>query len=398
MLPDLLSASARTAIRIVALCLSAALWLSPGAEAQGMCPGEPLCREVPKFSATITDFRASPNTVGNRPLNLTVRFHNKSDQPLILELVAGTAAAFDDRGNNYALQNTTKLTGIGLIKRNRFDPKFTLAPGESSDARLELNFYVGRNVIVGTAFDVEMSVREIDPRPGNQFEVGREHALSWQGLVNGARGRVPLAAGGVGAVAAAAGAVAGDATANAEAAAASAPVGDPCTGQVHCASSGSLVAKVVGVQSAAPAGNNHKVTVRVAFQNLGSTPMILNYKVDTGAMLDERGERYIVDSRDRTTVQGIPVSTRDRASSQFTLRPGESRTAAFIYSRYVGRVPAGTMFSPTLAVEQYELLASNQLKLEREHALAFGDVRGGASLQNLNDAVKGLSDLFKKKK
>jgi hypothetical protein len=156
-----------------------------------------------------------------------------------------------------------------------------------------------------------------------------------------------------------------------------------------------VLAKLVGVQSAAPAGNNHLVTVRIAFQNIGPAPLILNYKESTGDMLDERGEKYIVDSRYRESVQGIPVSTRTRASSQFTLQPGESRTAAFIYRRFVGNVPAGTVFSPSLAVEQYELQASNQLKLEREYALSFGEVRGGAGLQNLNDAVKGLRELFK---
>jgi hypothetical protein len=33
-----------------------------------------------------------------------------------------------------------------------------------------------------------------------------------------------------------------------------------------------------------------------------------------------------------------------------------------VYRRFVGNVPAGTVFSPSLAVEQYELLASNQLR------------------------------------
>jgi hypothetical protein len=165
---------------------------------------------------------------------------------------------------------------------------------------------------------------------------------------------------------------------------------------VNCASSGTVLAKVVGVSSAAPKGNNHEVTVRVAFQNLGNLPVILNYKQETGTMLDERGEKYTVDSRSQS-VQGIPVSTRDRASSQFTLRPGESRTAAFVYRRYVGNVPAGTVFSPSLAVEQYELLASNQLRLEREHSLDFGQVRGGGGSANVADAIKGLGDLLKKK-
>jgi hypothetical protein len=135
----------------------------------------------PKFSATITEFRVSPNTAGNRPINVTVRFTNKTAAPLMLGYVDGTAAAFDDRGNKYELQNSSKLQGIGRIERNRFDPKFTLGPGESSDAKLELNFFVNRNV--HRRHRVRRGDERARDRPaagGNQYQLGREHALSWQ--------------------------------------------------------------------------------------------------------------------------------------------------------------------------------------------------------------------------
>jgi hypothetical protein len=181
-------------LRAAHIVAAAALLLSAAtASAQGMCAGQPLCREVAKFSATITEFRVSRNTVGNRPVNVTVRFTNKSAQPLILGYVDKTAAAFDDRGNKYELQNSQQLKGIGRIERNRFDPKFKLAPGESSDARLDVNFFAS-NVIVGTEFDFEMSVREIEPLPANQYRLGREHALSWQHLKDGMRASAPVAA------------------------------------------------------------------------------------------------------------------------------------------------------------------------------------------------------------
>lgn len=387
----------RSALRSLALAaVACSTWLlAAPAAAQGMCPGEPLCRQVPRFTATVTDFRVSPNTLGNRPLNLSVRFTNRSDRPLVLGYVAGSAAAHDDRGNKYTLQNSAKLTGIGLVERNRFDPKFTLAPGESADARMELNFHVGRNVAVGTGFDLEMSVREIDALPGNQYRLGREHALSWQHLANGAGARAPARPAAAAAPPARAQADAGVAAPAAPVAAA--PAGDPCAGVAHCTASGPVLARIVGVASAAPKGNNHEVTVRVAFQNLGREPLILNYKQDTGEMLDERGQKYTVDSRYRDSVQGMPVSTRDRAGSQFALQPGESRTAAFVYRRFVGKVPAGTVFAPTMAVEQYALLASGQLQLAREYALGFGEVRGGADLQKVGDAIKGLGELLRGK-
>jgi hypothetical protein len=353
-----------------------------------MCPGEPLCRQTSSFTATVTEFRVSPNTLGNRPIQVAVRFTNRTERPLILGYVDRSAAAFDDRGNKYELQNSAKLTGIGRIERQRFDPKFTLGPGESADARMELNFFVNRNVIVGTGFDLEMSVREIEPLPGNQYRLGREHALSWQHLSNGARGRAPAQA--------AAAAPPAQEAARIAAPAPPAPAGDPCAGVAHCTASGPVLAKIVGATPSTK-GNNHHVTMRIAFQNLGSTPLILTYKYNTGHAIDEHGQRYDVDSRDRTSVQGIPVSTRDRASSQFTLAPGESRTASFDFRRFTGKVPAGTVLSPSIAVEQYELLPSNQLKLQREYALGFGEVRGGADPRQLGNALKDLGKLLRGK-
>lgn len=382
-----------------ALLLGAGTALSAApAAAQGMCPGEPLCREVPKFTATITEFRVSPNTRGNRPVHLAVRFTNRSNEPLVLGYVDRSAAAHDDRGNAYTLQNGRKITGIGRIERNRFDPKFTLGPGESADARMELNFHVGRNVIVGTTFDLAFGVREIDPLPGQQYRLGREHALSWQGLRHGDGGQAPA---GPGVAAATATGTTPPATGGAPAAASAGS--DACAGAPHCTVSGPVLARVVGVAPAAPQGNNQQVTVRISFQNLGDAPMILNYKQGTGIMLDDKGERYIVDARYRESVQGMPVSTRERASSQFTLAAGESRTAAFIFRRYVGRVPPGTVFAPQLAVEQYQLLPSNQLQLVREYALGFGEMRGGsasgasADLQQLGNAINALGELLKKR-
>jgi hypothetical protein len=389
-MPDLLPTTPLNALQrrgaawgLAALMVAGAALLPRATLAQGMCPGEPLCRDTGRFTATVVDFRVSPNTSGNRPLSLTVRFSNKTGEALILGYVNGTAAAYDDRGHKYQLQNSRKLQGIGMIERQRFDPKFTLGPGESADARLELNFYA-KGVVVGTAFDVEMGVREIERLPGQQYRLGREHALSWQSLGQGAGAAAPAAP------------TAPTAPSTAVAPGPS-PTGDACAGQPNCSASGPLFAQVVGLQSAAPAGNNHLVTLRLSFRNLGDAPMILNYKQSTGEMLDERGEKYMVDSRYRESVQGMPVATRERASSQFTLQPGEARTAAFVFRRFVGRVPPGTAFSPALAVEQYTLLPSNQLQLVREHSLNFGTVQGGLGAPNLGDALKTLSDLLNKR-
>jgi hypothetical protein len=253
---------------------------------------------------------------------------------------------------------------------------------------MELNFFVNRNVIVGTAFDVEMGVREIEPVAGSQFKLGREHALTWQSLANGSGGRAPQPA--VSAVTGATGGVDGPAPAI--------PFEDPCQGKPACSSSGPLLAQVTRLLNEGMAGNYHQVLVTVRFQNLGNVPLILNYKQGTGKMPDNLGQSYAVSSQAKD-VQGMPVSTRETASSQFTLAPGEARNASFRYRRFAGTAKQiGTSFSPSLAVEQYELLPSNQLKLVREHSLNYTDLRyGGAGGAPAGAAAldEALQKLFK---
>ena len=98
----------------------------------------------------------------------------------------------------------------------------------------------------------------------------------------------------------------------------------------------------------------------------------------------------------RESVRGMPVATRQSASSQFTLAPGEARQAAFDFRRFTGRVPAGQRLRPSLAVEQYELLPSGQLQLQREYALSFGEVGAGVALGPPGDALKRLGEVLRK--
>jgi hypothetical protein len=370
---------------VVAIVLLLAVCSSVANAAGTDCADAGLCIENARFSATLTDFRSVRGSSNNRPLSATIRFRNRSDQPLILGYVDGSASVLDDQGNPYRMQSArVGLRGLGVITRQQFDPKFRLAPGEIADAKIDVNAFIGG--IVGTVYDFEFAVREIESVPGNQFRLGRETLIRYAGLRSGLPGRnvTPVA------VPAATGAGNG---------AAPPPGIDPCQGIAQCVANGPLMARVERLQAEAVQGNNQGVIVRIAFRNLADVPMILNYKQSTGSMLDEHGQRYIVDSRRATDVQGMPVSTPSRASSQFTLAPGQSRSATFRYTRFVGRTPVGSSYAPELAVEQYELLPSNQLRLVREYALAFAPQRagsGGATTpQDLGDALKQLRDQLK---
>lgn len=142
-----------------------------------LCGGNVRCAEVTPFAATITDFRTS--TAGSdRIVSITVRLQNKTANPLILGYLQGSGLILDDQGNRYGIYGNNGIRGIGQITGTTFDPKFVLQPGEASDARFEFGWRpAAANQIYGTVYDLDLALREIDPVTGNQYRLGKEHAL-----------------------------------------------------------------------------------------------------------------------------------------------------------------------------------------------------------------------------
>jgi len=306
----------------------------------------------------------------------------------------------DDQGNRYDIdtRNENNVRAIGVITRNTFDPKFSLQPGESSDARFQFSWYPGKK-IAGTMFQLEMTIREIDAATGNQQRLGREHSVHFSNLTDGAlvaQSNAPPAS---------ATSAAPIATASTDAAAA-----DPCASLPRCSNAGPFTAQIAQLTTSQVRAM-HLVRTNVRFRNLTNQPLILAYTLNSGSMIDNYGNRYIIDSRFAAHVQGIGQVARNKADPQFVLRPGESRTAVFEYSRYVGKTAIGTVFTPDLAVEQLEILPSQQIRSTRQYSLSFADLSAGEMLgdggnavnavNNINEAGKqlteGLKSLFKKK-
>jgi hypothetical protein len=390
-------ATRKNLIAGLVLTLSAFGVASPRADAAG-CEGRSYCSEVSTFVAQLTDFRTSVQG-SNRYLIATVNFANKTDRPLIIGYVSGSGVGLDEHGNRYTISGSDKIRGIGEIRGNTFDSRFTLQPGERADARFELGWYAGKQ-IAGVQFALDLAVREIDAVTGNQFRLGREHSLRFTGLSNG-----------VSASSAAVGASAGVATAAPPAvgsapvpatASAVAPAANPCEGRARCYAAGPFLGEVTQV-SAGKEGNNHLVQVRVQFRNLSNQPVILAYQERSGSMLDNYGQKYTVDGRYTQDVSGIGQVSRNKADPQFVLSPGEARSATFTYRRYIGKTAVGTVFSPDFVIEQLEILPSQQVRSVREYSVSYnGLVVGmtaaagdpGEALRQLGD---GLRSIFKKK-
>jgi hypothetical protein len=174
--------------------VSPSVWAAPAqpqAQAssafQSACGNQPMCYDAPDFAVAVVDFRMSMAS-GYKLMDATLRFVNKTNQPLILGYLDGSAVALDDQGNRYAPYGNRGLAGIGLVNGASADPKFVLQPGGAGDARWELLWRPGPQDPIGSAFDLSMTIREVTTLVGGQHTLGGEIPLRFQGLANGTTG------------------------------------------------------------------------------------------------------------------------------------------------------------------------------------------------------------------
>src|SRR5262245_49205684 len=143
-----------------------------------VCPPGRACDEVPSFAAAITDLRASQYDQATRAVSATVRFVNKTNRPLILGYVRAASGAINEAGNRYTIEQPANVRGIAEIAGGQFDPKFTVQPGQAADARFEFWWrWDGRAIIGQRAWDIDLTIREVNEIAPGQYRFGQEHAL-----------------------------------------------------------------------------------------------------------------------------------------------------------------------------------------------------------------------------
>src|SRR6266481_3961439 len=148
----------------------------------GACGGQPLCVETNDFIATVTSFRTSTGGT-SRIINVSVRFQNRTAQPLVLGYVANSGITTDELGNRYIVYGGNGFRGIGLVYGNTFDPRLTLRPAGTGDAQFEMHL-PATSQNVGQTFTVDLTIDEINTT-GNQPALGGEFPLHFEGLANG---------------------------------------------------------------------------------------------------------------------------------------------------------------------------------------------------------------------
>lgn len=337
------------------------------------CQRRTDCADVPTFTAVVSDFRTSQQDRGTRMVTTTVRFQNKTNRPLILGYVQNSGIATDDQGNRFVVYGAAAVRGIGEISSS-FDPKFVLQPGEASDARFEYVFRMpNANTILGTKYDVELAVREINPVAGNQFRLGREHAIQFRGF---GPGWTP------------GGSVAAQPSTETATQVASAPAQlppevDQCAGKTRCYGAGPFVAEVAQFTTSTEGNRKyHVLRTNVKVRNVSAQPIILAYKATTDGATDNLGNRYYWGTAGTydMSVSGIGKVEGRNADPQFVLAPGESRTATFsLVRRDANGHELGTSWSQDLTFVQLEILPSNQVRVGREYAVSFRNLSANGS-------------------
>lgn len=237
-----------------------------------ICGSQPLCYEASDFAATITDFRTSTQAYF-RVIDVVVRFQNKTNVPLGFAYTVNSGIAMDDRGNRYIVYGANGTLGIGNVYGNNFDPKFELRPGGYGDARFELMWNPPPQSIVGSTFELDLTVREINTVEGNQHTLGGEFPLIYKGLTNGmtatapamtagAPGGMPMMASGGGAAPAQMPAVAGQ----------TAPACGPASASTAASTATALASATnsTAAQNAAGTANTAVSNATAALSSLGS--------------------------------------------------------------------------------------------------------------------------------
>ncbi|GEM_PF-948918 len=238
--------AAAPATPAAATAAPAAAAAAPGS----ICGTQPACYDASDFAATITDFRTTAQG-GYRIIDVTMRFINKTNTTLGLGYANGSGLATDDRGNRYAVGGPNAFRGIGVVNGNSFDPKFSVRPGGYGDARFELLFAPGQ-AIIGSTFELDLTVNEINTVEGNQHTLGGEFPLEFKSLVNGSTGPAPGAV----TYASSAGQVA--------------PASPPPCGPAGTVASAASATNNTGAQSAANSATNAVNTTANAVSSVGS--------------------------------------------------------------------------------------------------------------------------------
>jgi hypothetical protein len=386
------------------------------------CTGKRYCDEAASFAAIITDLRPGIYNSSTRVVSATVKFLNKTNRPLTLGYVRNAGIAIDEQGNRYVLASPENVRGIAeIVNGGEFDPKFTVPPGSTADARFEFSWrWNGRDVIGTRAWDIDLTVREVGEVSPRQYRFGQERALQFKAVP----GRNALEAAPAGPLSNTTEAPGGP-PASIEAPrpapvtqfAGATPEPDACAGKPRCYDAGPFVAEIaqVTVLREGVTFQSRLARLNIRFRNKTAQPITLGYVAGTSVLVDNFGKRFTWGSGHDTSVTGMGVVEASKANPQFVLGPGESRAATFaLYRSHVPKTELdATGYTYDVSIAQMEVLYNGQqIRTVREHTMTFPDfgaptptgvsatgIPAGAkpAAQSIREAGDALRGILKKK-
>lgn len=158
---------------------------------------------------------------------------------------------------------------------------------------------------------------------------------------------------------------------------------------MSCFDAGSFVAEVTSVSPSWDRYHRtHYLRLNVRFRNTGTQPISLAFPWRGAAtMTDNYGNAYNIDWRFPQRIVGIAVIGHDGVKGNFTIAPGSSRTASWIFSRTTGSTPVGNAFNADLPVEDLIPIPGQQkVRVGNQYSLDFQQLHGG-SLGTLGNVV-----------
>lgn len=151
---------------------------------------------------------------------------------------------------------------------------------------------------------------------------------------------------------------------------------------MSCFDAGPFVAEVTSVSpSWDHLHRTHYLRLNVRFRNTGTQPISLAFPWRGAAtMTDNYGNAYSMDWRYPQRIVGIAVISRSGVKGNFTIAPGSSRTASWIFNRSVGSTPVGNVFTADLPVEDLQQIPGQQkVRVNNQYSLDFQQLGSGSA-------------------
>jgi hypothetical protein len=124
---------------------------------------------------------------------------------------------------------------------------------------------------------------------------------------------------------------------------------------------------------------HHSVSLNIRFRNVSDKPMILAYQSGSSSARDNFGNAFTWGrpGTHDTSVKGIGMVAGRSADTQFSLAPGQSRSATFGIIRFNAKPPIGNAWNYDVVIEEIEIQPGQVVRSVRQNSVTFSNLTAG---------------------